>query len=168
MEVRILKETDAQAFWNLRLRALRENPESFGSSFEEILERGIAGVAQGLRKRDTSLDEVTFGAFDGPLVGIAGFRREEEVKKHHKAVIWGMYVAREMRGKGVGKALLEAAIVHARTLDGLERINSSVVITSTEAFSLFRSLGFTNYGTEKEALKFHNQYLDQELMTLKL
>ena len=41
MEVRILTEADAQAFWNIRLRALRDNPESFGASYEEILERGL-------------------------------------------------------------------------------------------------------------------------------
>src|SRR5437762_11232189 len=101
MEVRRLTEADAEAFWNIRLRALRDNPESFGASYEEILERGIAGVAQGLRKRDTTPDDVTFGAFEGTLVGIAGFQREEEAKRHHKATIWGMYVAREMRGKGI-------------------------------------------------------------------
>ncbi len=44
MEVRILTETDAEAFWNIRLRALRDDPESFGATFEEFLERGIAGA----------------------------------------------------------------------------------------------------------------------------
>src|SRR5260370_41862955 len=42
MEVRKLTVADAEAFWNIRLRALRDNPESFGASYEEILERGIA------------------------------------------------------------------------------------------------------------------------------
>ena len=52
MEVRRLTEADGEAFWNIRLRALRDNPESFGASYEEILERGIAGVTQGLRKSE--------------------------------------------------------------------------------------------------------------------
>src|SRR6266851_5322843 len=117
MEVRKLTVADAEAFWNIRLRALRDNPESFGASYEEILERGIAGITQGLRKRDTAPDDVTFGAFEGnTLVGIAGFRREEEAKRRHKGVIWGMYVPQELRGKGIGKALLQAAIAYAKTL----------------------------------------------------
>ncbi len=133
MEVRILTEADGEAFWTIRLRALRDDPESFGSSYEEILERGIAGATQSLRKRDTSPDDATFGAFEGgTLVGIAGFRREEEVKKRHKGVIWGMYVPREMRGKGIGKALLQAAIAYAKTLPQLEQINLSVVLTSRD------------------------------------
>ena len=169
MEVRILTEADGEAFWNIRLRALRDDPESFGSSYEEILERGIAGMAQSLRKRDAAPDDVTFGAFDGgTLVGIAGFRRGEEVKKRHKGVIWGMYVPREMRGKGIGKALLEAAIAHAKTLPQLEQINLSVVLTSKEARYLFISLGFETYGLERHALKLRDRYFDQELMTLPL
>ena len=169
MEVRILTEADGEAFWNIRLRALRDDPESFGSSYEEILERGIAGATQSLRKRDTSPDNATFGAFEGgTLAGIAGFRREEEVKKRHKGVIWGMYVPREMRGKGIGKALLQAAIAYAKTMPQLEQINLSVVLTSREARQLFISLGFQTYGLERHALKLHDRYFDHELMTLHL
>lgn len=169
MEVRILKETDAEAFWNIRLRALRDNPDSFGASYEEILERGIAGVAQGLRKRDSAPDDVTFGAFEGTtLIGIAGFQREEETKRRHKGVIWGMYVPHELRGKGVGKQLLQAAIAYAKTLPGLEQINLSVVLTSKEARHLFIAQGFETYGLERQALKLHDRYFDQELMTLRL
>lgn len=168
MEVRKLTETDAEAFWNIRLRALRDNPESFGASFDEFLERGIAGVAQGLRKNAIAPDDVTFGAFERNIMGIAGFRRESEAKKHHKGVIWGMYVPAELRGKGVGKALLEAAIAYAKTLPDLEQINVSVVLTSKEAHNLFKSVGFATYGLEKRALKLHNKYFDQELMMLNL
>src|SRR5579859_2297324 len=169
MEVRVYLEADKEAFWNIRLRALREDPESFGSSHEDILDRDIAGGAQSLRRRDTDPDDVTFGAFDGAmLVGIAGFRREVGVKKHHKGVIWGMYVSREMRGKGIGKALLQAAIAYAKTLPNLEQINLSVVLTSKEARQLFVSLGFESYGLERHALKLRDRYFDHELMVLRL
>src|SRR5947207_8315903 len=169
MQVRRLTEADAEAFWNIRLRALRDNPESFGASYEEILERGIAGVTQGLRKSDSAPDDATFGAFDGKtLVGIASFQREEGLKRRHKGVIWGMYVPQELRGKGIGKALVEAAIVYAKTLPDLEQINISVVLTSKEALNLFKSVGFESYGLEKRALKFHDKYFDQELMVLNL
>ena len=168
MQVRILNEKDAEAFWKIRLRALQENPESFGASYEEILERGIAGTAQGLGGREGAPKDVTFGAFDekGQLVGLAGFRREEEAKKRHKGVIWGMYVPKELRGQGIGKALLEAAIEYAKSLPDLERINLAVVLTNKEARLLFVAHGFQSYGTERKALKLHDRYFDQELMTL--
>ena len=170
MQVRILNEKDAEAFWKIRLRALQENPESFGASYEEILERGIAGTAQGLGRREGAPENVTFGAFDekGQLVGLAGFRREEEAKKRHKGLIWGMYVPKELRGQGIGKALLEAAIEYAKSLPDLERINLAVVLTNKEARLLFVSHGFQSYGMERKALKLHDRYFDQELMTLPL
>ncbi len=169
MEVRILTDADAEAFWNIRLRALREDPESFGSSYEEMLERGIAGVTQGLRAKDVASDDATFGAFDGKqLVGIAALRREPAIKMRHKATIWGMYVPRELRKEGIGKALLQAAIEYAKTLPGLEQINLAVVLTSREARHLFISLGFETYGLERRALKLHDRYFDQELMSLRL
>ena len=170
MQVRILNEKDAEAFWKIRLRALQENPESFGASYEEILERGIAGTAQGLGRREGAPENVTFGAFDenGQLLGIAGFRRAEETKRRHKGVIWGMYVPNELRKKGIGKALLEAAIEYAKSLPDLESINLAVVLTNKEARLLFVSHGFQSYGTERNALKLHDRYFDQELMTLPL
>ena len=102
------------------------------------------------------------------MVGIAGFRREQETKRHHKGSIWGMYVPQELRGKGIGKALLQAAIAYAKSLPGLEYINLAVVLTNKEARHLFISLGFETYGLERQALKLHDHYFDQELMTLRL
>src|SRR5579884_2802853 len=106
MEVRILTAKDAEAFWNLRLRALQENPESFGMTYTEILERGIAGVTQNLSRHNDSPDnDVTFGAFDeGTLVGTTGFHRETLAKMRHKSMIWGMYVPKELRRKEIGRA----------------------------------------------------------------
>ncbi len=170
MEVRKLTEKDAEAFWKICLRALQEDPESFGASYEEILERGIAGSTPGLGRREGAPEDATFGAFDekGQLVGIAGFRREEEAKMRHKGVIWGWYVPKELRRQGIGKALLEAAIDYAKGLPDLERINLAVVLTSKEARLLFVSHGFETYGLERQALKLHDRYFDQELMTLPL
>lgn len=167
MDIRILTEADTEAFWNIRLRALRDNPESFGASYEEILERGIPSNAQGLRTNEATSEDVTFGVFEGKtLVGIAGFRREAQEKRRHKAIIWGMYVPQEMRGKGVGKMLLQAAIAYARSLPGVEQVNLSVVLISKEARLLFISHGFGTYGLERHALKLRDRYFDQELMTL--
>jgi len=44
----------------------------------------------------------------------------------------------------------------------------SVVLTSKEARQLFIAQGFESYGLERDALKLHDRYFDQELMTLRL
>jgi RimJ/RimL family protein N-acetyltransferase len=44
----------------------------------------------------------------------------------------------------------------------------AVVVGNEAARNLYLSLGFAVYGTEHEALKLGNRYLDEELMSLKL
>jgi NAD(P)-dependent dehydrogenase (short-subunit alcohol dehydrogenase family) len=65
--VRELTEADAEEFLALRLRALREHPEAFGSSYEEWRDRAIAEIARRLREPLG----FTLGAFDRRLVGMA-------------------------------------------------------------------------------------------------
>jgi GNAT superfamily N-acetyltransferase len=52
-----------------------------------------------------------------------------------------MYVDRAWRGQGVGRALLEALIAHARTL-GYDHLRLGTLNDLIPARSLYRSLGF--------------------------
>lgn len=110
------------------------------------------------------------GAFDegGQLVGVAGFYREKHLKLLHKGVVWGMYVAPEARGRGVGRALLSAVIERARSLAGLEQIVLDVVTVNEAARSLYRAQGFQVYALEQRAMKQAGEYYDVEHMVLPL
>ena len=57
----------------------------------------------------------------------------------------GMAVAREWRGRGVGSALLAAAIESARA-DGLHKLSLSVFAHNTAAIALYRKFGFIEEG----------------------
>ena len=52
-----------------------------------------------------------------------------------------MFVDGAWRGKGVGRALMEALIVHARTL-GYNRLRLGTIAEMTAARELYRTLGF--------------------------
>ena len=54
-----------------------------------------------------------------------------------------MYVDGAWRGKGVGRALLEALIAHARTL-GYHHLRLGTISEMTAARSLYRTLGFVS------------------------
>jgi RimJ/RimL family protein N-acetyltransferase len=166
MEIRVLTEADADEFWSLRLRALQDDPEAFGASYEEAVTTPIANVIQRLRDANMAPDNLILGAFEEDLVGMVGFRREPGDKLRHKAVIWGMYVVPEARGQGIARALLYNVLARAISIADLEQINLSVVTTNGAARRLYLSLGFEVYGLERRALKVNDQYLDEEHMVL--
>ena len=127
-EIRPLDAADAAAFHALRLRALREHPEAFSQSYESHLATPIADVAERLRAASESPHDFVLGVFvDGALSGMMGFRRERSAKRRHKAEIWGVYVAAEVQGRGIGRRMMRDAIDRASRMAGLEQINLAVV-----------------------------------------
>ncbi|MEO8130116.1 MAG: GNAT family N-acetyltransferase [Bryobacteraceae bacterium] len=164
-QIRVLSEADAAEFWAVRLRGLREDPESFGSAYEESADTPLGQVAARLKGAP---DSFVLGAFAPHLVGTVGCHRKEGLKLRHKAMIWGMYVTPECRGQALGRALLLAAIERARHIEGLEQLLLQVGIGNTAAFALYQTLGFTTYGTEVRGLKIGNRYCDEYLMMLEL
>lgn len=165
MHVQKLTIENGEALWNLRLRALKDNPAAFSSTYEETLRRGKEQFIQRIHPKE---DAFYLCAFDPALVGMIYFRRDEGIKNQHKGHILSMYVQPESRGLGVGKALLQAVIIQAKRLPGLEQLHLMVVTTNEAARALYRSMGFAVYGTAYGAMKLDQQYWDEELMVLRL
>ncbi|MEK9197106.1 MULTISPECIES: GNAT family N-acetyltransferase [Bacillales] len=165
MNIRILKQEDAQVYQSLRLRALQTNPEAFGSTYEREVAFTQEMVEERIRATE---DSYGLGAFDekGELLGVVRFVRETGMKEKHKGTIYGMYVAPETRGQGVGKALLQEVISRAKDFEGVEQIRLQVVSTNESAKKLYQSLGFETYGVEPRALLHNGQYLDEDMMVL--
>lgn len=166
--IRCLDEADGEAFRALRLRALREHPDAFGSSYEETVSQPPDELARRMRPDPARPYNFVLGAFDPALAGMIGFYRESSLKMRHKGGIWGMYVAREAQGRGFGRALLERAIAEARAQEGLVQIALAVTSANEAARRLYLSCGFAVYGTEPRALKLGDRYLDEDLMVLRL
>ena len=89
------------------------------------------------------------GAFDeADLVGISGVYRESWRKLAHKAHVWGVYVAPALRGRGVSRQLLDAAITHASRMSGVRQLILGVNAQNRAALALYEALGFVRYGLE--------------------
>jgi RimJ/RimL family protein N-acetyltransferase len=160
-QIRRLMPADAPLFREIRLEALQQAPEAFGSSFEQECSQSLAQFEAILTKADV------FGAFrEADLLGMAGYRRQDGAKRAHKGFLWGMYVRASARGTGVAKPLVEAVLAHAR--ERVELVQLSVVKENEAAQRLYRRCGFVAYGHEVHALKQNGRYYDEVLMAVAL
>src|SRR5262245_31316976 len=165
VEIRRLAEADAEAYRGVRLRALRDHPDAFGRAYEEA--QSLEEMVEEFRSRHDGGSSFILGAFTaGEVLGTVGCSRDHGLKNRHKALIWGMYVAPEARGRGVGRALLEAAIERARAWPGLEQLTLGVAVHNQPARALYRECGFEAFGLERRCLKLADRYIDEEHMVL--
>jgi ribosomal protein S18 acetylase RimI-like enzyme len=167
MTIRFLDPGDLTAYRDLRLAGLKESPTAFGSSYVEEAELPLTEFAARLRPPDKP-DNGILGALvdDGRLVGTLGFARDYRVKRPHVALVWGMYVSPEFRGQGIGAALLDESIAHARRLGGIRQLVLAVTASNVAAVSLYRSRGFERFGLERDALWVDGSYFDEDHMVL--
>ncbi len=155
--IRRLEAADVELFRDIRLESLRLAPESFGSDFASESEKPQEWFAERLT------NSAMFGAFQGAeLLGIAGLYVEPAPRRAHKGVLWGVYVRPKARSAGVARRLIEAVLEHAK--DEVEQVNLVVERSNIHARRLYTSLGFIEYGLEKNALKIGDRYFDDVLM----
>jgi RimJ/RimL family protein N-acetyltransferase len=77
----------------------------------------------------------------------------------------GIALSKEVRGKGIGEALMEKAIQLARKrMRGLEMIQLKAFAYNERALGLYKKLGFTEVGRIPCANKEGNDYFDDVLM----
>jgi len=157
--IRRLLAADAEGYRSIRLAALADAPEAFGSDVATESASPVDAFANTLRSGYVA------GAFaGGRLVAIAGFRALEREKTRHRGDIWGVYVAPDARGTGIGRRLMEHVLDYARTQ--VLQVHLAVTASNGAAVALYEHLGFIRYGTEPRALKVNGRYLDEHLMVL--
>ncbi|WP_248323829.1 MULTISPECIES: GNAT family N-acetyltransferase [unclassified Caballeronia] len=166
MHVRQLTPSDASSFVSLRLAGLKECPASFASSYEEEASRSLHEVEKQLA---AERGQSVFGSFDGTrLVGVAGLGREHPRKLSHKAFVWGVYVAPDMRGRSISRALIVELIEFARLTPDTTQINLTVNANNEFAIRLYESLGFEPFGLERNSLLVDGCFHDEMHMSLKI
>lgn len=154
----------------LRLRALRDHPEAFGQPYEEAIRVPLEEALDALRTQRSNANNATFLAIDGGdrLVGMTAFVRETRLKIVHRGSIVSVYVVPEARGPGIFGRLLDAALDHARSLDGLLQVHLTVASPNVIATRTYARAGFVRYGRVPRADILDGKPIDNDLMVLML
>ena len=162
--------SDFTAWWALRLRALHDHPDAFGSAYADAAATPLADAEHRFTGTSIAGENGLFIALDtnGVLVGTTGVYRESGPKSRHRAGIWGVYVAPEARGHALGARLLDATIAYIRTLADVRQIELAVASHNTAAIRVYQQAGFQMFGRHPRALLLDNQAIDEDLMVLML
>ena len=129
----------------LRLEALKTDPQAFGSSYENTLLHPDA-VWQARLEAVIGSDKnwLLFAEEKNTLIGMIGATREGATLN-----IVSVYVVRPARGRGISKMLL------ARMIDGITKSRAVEIVRLTvnkdqiPALTLYRSFGFEIVGDEE-------------------
>ncbi len=160
MTIRRLVPSDVAAYRALMIEAYDRHPDAFTSSASERAALPLSWWQARLAEDDASAETV-FGAFDDDrLVGVAGLAFETRAKVRHKATLFGMYVLPVARGRGVGEALVRAALAFARTR-GIRIVQLTVTQGNAAAESLYRRSGFDAFGIEPYAVAIGDGYVSK-------
>jgi RimJ/RimL family protein N-acetyltransferase len=159
MIIKQLKLVDLPLFKALRLEALLNHPEAFGSSLEE--EENLSAEEWKINFEKS----VLFGAFDkNELIACIGFFTHSPTKMKHKGVVFGLYTKQNYRNRQLGDVLLKKVIAYAK--NKVKQLHLTVVTTNQVAIKLYQKNGFKIYGTEPHALKVGAEFHDEHLMIL--
>ena len=138
--VRRIRADEGTSLRDVRLRALRTDPAAFGSTWEreaDLTDDEWADRALGSARGD---ERATFVAeVDGRLMGlVGGYRAEPGASTVHVISMW---TDPDVRGAGIGRALIEAVIAHAR-ITRAEMVDLRVMRTNASARALYEAAGF--------------------------
>ena len=148
IEVRTARPDEWRHVRDLRLRALADCPDAFGSTFErervyakrEWL-RWISGWERAVNRLLVAIDERTW-------IGMAvGSRADDDERAH----LYAMWVDPGSRRTGVGRRLVEAVLGWAEA-EGATEIELGATAINRDAVAFYERLGFADSG-ERHALR---------------
>ena len=132
--------------------------------------RAIAGTlqmpfprAETWRKRLSEPPEGLYSlvaCVEGEVVGSLGLETSPTRWRMHHVGSIGMAVRDDWQGRGIGTALMEAALDLADNWLNLTRIELRVYTDNTPAIALYEKFGFEIEGTHRHMAVRHGEYVD--------
>lgn len=90
-------------------------------------------------------------------------------RRSYHVGIFGITIAREFRGEGIGEILSQTTIDEARqVIPGLSLLRLQMYSPNTVAHHLYEKLGFIDYGTLPGGVWYRGSFVDEIIMYKKL
>ena len=169
VEVKVvpLSASDATPYRALMLHAYEHAAEAFTSTPEERAREPEAWWVRRIAHPEGLT--LAFGAFEaGRLVGSVALEFSAKPKTRHKALVVGMYVLPASRGRGLARALMQAAIQACQARGDIGLVQLALTEGNLPAARLYESLGFTVWGVEPLALRMPEGFRSKVHMGLSL
>jgi ribosomal protein S18 acetylase RimI-like enzyme len=138
IEIRRVRADEWKALRDVRLAALADSPDAFATTHAEAAGRPDEWWREWARQSAEGADQSMFLAWrEREPVGITGAFR-----KAGRVYVISMWTAPSVRGRGVGRALLDAAVAFA----GDSEVRLSVTETNAGAWRFYEAYGFEATG----------------------
>ena len=147
MHLRRLAAHEAGLHRAVRLRALREAPDSFGETFAVVAARHHAYWEDLTRSVTDPGRHVMFLAWEGEDV-LGSTYGTRDGNQHAGGRVGGMWVDPEWRGRGVGGLLLRQVFSWAQE-EGLIRLRLWAPLQRPAALALYARAGFRENGKRR-------------------
>ena len=165
--IRYLKSSDLRMITDFINKASQE--KTFITFQGEVLSledetKYVQSKIKSINKKE-SVDLLVF--IGGKLVGSSGIDLEPKIKSHQGA--FGIIIDHDYRGEGIGKILMTSIIKEAEeNIKGLKIITLEVFGDNPIAQSLYKKMGFIEFGRLPNGIKHKGKFVDQILMYKKV
>lgn len=98
------------------------------------------------------------------LIGSSTLELQDKIERH--VGIFGITIAKDFRGQGIGKLLMELTVKEAqKNLPGLKIIKLGVFANNPKALEMYKNFGFLEYGRlPKGIITGNNELIDHVYM----
>ena len=146
--IRRLKPGEAGLYRELRLQALRESPEAFGTSLADALARDDQSWIDQAEASTAGPDRATWMVIAERPAGLAALYRDATDPGVGELI--QMWVAPEMRGGQVAAELL-GAIFRWAGENGFSQVRAEVMAGNARALGFYRKCGFSEIAGQVKA-----------------
>ena len=157
IDIKRLSQNKWKDYQRIRLEALESDPIAFGSSYTEEKEFG----AEVWKNR---IGNTLFALIENKPIGMVGYLFNNKPSNKHVASIFGMYVSKEYRNRGVGFQLLNNVMLSIKENKDIRKIKLSVNPRQIYAVKLYRKYGFNSTGRSKDEYFIEGRFYDELLM----